>query len=302
MDSKLKRVSNPEKLRSSDSINPSPTLTHLEFTISDQEFRLIRELIYDLVGIQLNDNKKMLVISRLSRRLRELNIGSFGEYHDFITGTPAGTDELVNLINQITTNKTDFFRESHHFDFLNQEFLPAFFASGSHNLRIWSAGCSTGEEPYTIAMTVANFLESHQIRFNGWDIKILATDVDTNVLEKARIGIYRRVSLKDVPQPFRGKFFETHDHDSASIKPLLKELITFRRFNLTHQFPFQKGFDIIFCRNVLIYFSQTDRLKIIRKFNGVIRPEGYLLLGHSESLLVDDCGFHSIGNTIYAKS
>ena len=301
MDSKSNKEFNQAKSPFFRGISPERPTTHLEFTISDAEFALFRELIYDLIGIQLNENKKMLVISRLSRRLRSLQLSSFSQYYEFITQSATGTDELVNLINQITTNKTDFFREAHHFDFLQQDFLPKFLEKRQNNLRIWSAGCSSGEEPYTIAMSLLNFFISKNIRPESLDIKILATDIDTNVLEKASEGIYKNSIFSDIPSSYQQRFFEYHGPNQVRVKPMLQSLISFRRFNLIHPFPFKFGFDLIFCRNVLIYFKQSDRLQIVRKFNSVLRQNGYLILGHSESLLVDNCGFRSLGNTVYRK-
>jgi chemotaxis protein methyltransferase CheR len=287
----------------SHSSEPRPTpapLYNTQYSISEEEFQALRQLIYRLVGIQFNDQKKMLVISRLSKRLRELRFQSFSEYLHHVHNSPEREQELVNLINQITTNKTDYFREKHHFEYLQSVYLPSFTQAAAKNIRIWSAGCSSGEEPYTIAMVVAERMHESSAFRQGLDIKILATDVDTNVLAKAQVGRYPAEALNPVPAGLRARYFQQTGFEYQA-KPELQSLITFKRFNLMHEFPFHYGFNVIFCRNVLIYFSQEDRMQIIRKFSSCLRPDGLLILGHSESLLAENCGFRSLGNTIYQK-
>lgn len=273
-----------------------------EYAISDGEFRLFQELVHDLIGIQLNDNKKVLVLSRLSSRLRRLGLANFSEYHRYLVEEGAAKGELVQLINQITTNKTDFFREPHHFDYLQEQFLPAFVASRERKLRIWSAGCSSGEEPYTIAMVLLDFFQARRINVAALDVKVLATDIDTEVLARAQAGEYRLAALGDIPERYRRRFTESIDGQRFAMAAEPRNLISFRRFNLMHPFPFKHGFDIIFCRNVLIYFNNDDRMAIIGKFRGSTRPGGVLVLGHSETLLTDQCGYRGIGNTVYAKA
>ena len=272
-----------------------------QFHITNQEFEAFRSLIYHLIGIQLNEQKKMLVISRLSRRLRQLNLNSFSEYLAYLDQSSDKEDEIVNLINQMTTNKTDFFREGHHFDFLRNQFMPHLASQPAKNIRIWSAGCSSGEEPYTMAMVVDDFLRNNPQARIGLDLKILATDVDTNVLAHARTGIYQSEAIAPIPANYRNIYFNRTE-TGFQVSPRLQSIIAFKRFNLMHDFPFRYGFNLIFCRNVLIYFSQEDRLKIVRKFHSCLRPGGYLILGHSESLLADNCGFVSLGNTIYLRN
>ena len=168
----------------SPSSDPQSTRSpHTQFTITDQEFAAFRDLIYNLVGIQLNEQKRMLVISRLSKRLRQLDLSTFSEYLDYLNHSADQASELITLINQITTNKTDFFREDHHFKFLVSQFLPAFAQGHAHNLRIWSAGCSTGEEPYTLAMVLDEWFRQRPAAAHGLDLKILATDLAPSMLE-----------------------------------------------------------------------------------------------------------------------
>jgi len=268
--------------------------------LSDHEFYQIKDLVYSLIGLHLNDSKKMLVSSRLAKRLRVLNLSSISEYIKYLKENALGNTETIELINSITTNKTDFFRENHHFNFLKTTFIPNFIASKSHNLRIWSAGCSSGEEPYTLAMVFHAAFKSAGTSLASQDFKLLASDVDTSVLGKAKAGVYKLDALKDIPAEYQHSYLDIQK-DNFQIRKELKQLITFGRFNLTHPFPFKNGFDIIFCRNVLIYFKQEDRLKIISKFQQVLRPQGYLILGHSESLLADQFDFKNLGNTIYRK-
>jgi len=267
--------------------------------ITNKEFDDMRGLVYRLAGIHLNDSKKMLVVSRLSKRLRTLGFQSFGQYYTYLQDPNVAKDELVTFINQITTNKTDFFRENHHFEMLKTRILPARYArvnSGKQsNLRIWSAGCSTGEEPYTISMVLSRFLSDKK----HIDAKILATDLDTGVLAQAKDGVYRADRIQDIAPEIIHSSFLARENGDYEIRPELRALVHFGRFNLMHAFPFRAGFDIIFCRNVLIYFNNPDRKAIVQKFKSVLRPGGWLLLGHSESLVADGLGFESRGLTMY---
>jgi len=270
------------------------------FGISDDEFSLFQELIYKMVGIYLNQGKKMLLISRLSKRLRMLGMTTFRQYYDHLLSSSTDQDELVRFINQVTTNKTDFFREIHHFDQMKSRLLPMYVANskknGTKDIKIWSAGCSTGEEPYTIAITVAEYMKTLQA---GIPVKILATDIDTGVLKHAQEGVYRTDRLSGVPEELRASYFRHLPDGNWKVEPQVREMVKFGRFNLMHQFPFKFGFDLIFCRNVLIYFTPQDRRDLILKFRSMLRPSGCLILGHSESLIADGLGFKSLGMTIY---
>lgn len=272
----------------------------MEIDITDAEFDELREMIHSLIGITLNDNKKMLVISRLAKRLKVLGLRCFKDYVTYLRNSADADDELVELINSITTNKTDFFREAHHFNYLASTWLPQCFKSGHRDMRIWSAGCSSGEEPYTIAMVADKSFRDAGRQPQAAQLKILATDVDTSVLARGQKGEYRLESLKDIPQEYRLSSLKT-GASTFQMSRHLQDYITFGRFNLMHPFPFKYGFDIVFCRNVLIYFNNADRMSIIRKFHDVLREDGLLMLGHSESLLADQAGFINLGNTIYRK-
>ena len=267
--------------------------------ITDKEFTSFAELIYRLTGIYITENKRQLVISRLTKRLKLFDFDTFSQYYDFLHD-PAGVVEVREFINQITTNKTDFFREIHHFDFIRETMLPFLYKQNEHSIRFWSAGCSTGEEPYTLAITLLETIGSFESR-GPWDIKILATDLDTNVMKRTIAGVYEEEKLKPISSALRAKYFTPAGPGLFEAKPVLKNLITVKRLNLMDPYPFKKGFNGIFCRNVLIYFTQEDRKKVVKKMHAHVRSGGYLFLGHSESLLADTMGFGNLGNTIYQK-
>lgn len=258
------------------------------FTITDKEFSNFRSLILKEAGISLGDAKRQLVCSRLSRRLRALGLQTFSQYYDYLKSQDVQGQELLQMINCITTNKTDFFRERHHFDFLRNHVLAGIreqaVRGGPKRIRIWSAGCSTGEEPYTIAMTVKETLVS----LSGWDVKILASDIDTEVLRMAERGIYAAERLEGLPEEIRRKHFLRGKGEWGGclrVRPDLKELIAFRRINLTEDsWPVRTIFDAIFCRNVVIYFNHETQDSLFRRFASFLKEGGHLFVGHSESL------------------
>lgn len=272
------------------------------FDLTDNEFAKFKELIHRTSGIYLSEQKKKLVIARLSKRLRALELDSFTDYYRYIMEDPAGATEVNNLINRITTNKTDFFRERHHFDFLRDEIFPALIRAaesgvGPRRLRIWSAGCSTGEEPYSIAITTAEAFKS----LRGWDIKILATDLDTEVLHKAAAGSYPTQSVAPVAPEYLARYF-IRSGSTYTVSPTLKSMIAFRKLNFMDQsFPMKHPFDIIFCRNVIIYFDQATKASLLNKFHHHLKDHGYIFIGHSESLMNMKDRFKYIKNTIYKK-
>lgn len=270
------------------------------YEITDKEFDLFRGMIYRETGIDLSERKKRLVIARLSKRLRALNLESFTDYYNYLQEDRNADSELVLLINRITTNKTDYFREMHHFDYLKQELLPQIINAGekgaSRTLRIWSAGCSSGEEPYSLAMTVADTFT----KVRGWDIKILATDLDTDVLGKASQGLYNSMAVSPVPSAYMSKYFRRSGSD-YEVVPELKNMIYFRKLNLMNPFPMKKQFDIIFCRNVIIYFDAQTKHELMTKFHQQLKNQGHMFIGHSESLMHMKDKFRYIKNTIYQK-
>lgn len=258
--------------------------------MTTQDFDFIRNLAYQHTGIVLPERKRHLVYSRLCRRLRALKLANFAHYCQFLKNN---TDEINSFINALTTNLTSFFRESHHFDFLENRLIPQWQQRQRKRLRVWSSACSTGEEPYSIAMTLAQSFAGNQ-----WDLKILATDLDTNVLEKASAGIYPRESIDTVPLRFREKYL-THNGDKVKIKDNIQQLTYFKQLNLLEPWPMQGPFDAIFCRNVLIYFDVPTKKKIISKFREVLSEDGYLFIGHSETLTHISTEFELMGQTIY---
>lgn len=274
-------------------------------SLTSREFALFRELIYREAGIALSPSKQQLVESRLVKRLRSLGLSSFSEYYDYATTGDSTGQERLQLINCLTTNKTDFFRELHHFQYLQKTLFPAIEQkaneTGERRLRIWSAACSTGEEPYSLAMTVLDYFGPMSV--NGWDIRILASDVDTEVLARASAGRYEPDRLADAPAEIRKRYFtrtaKTADAD-FQVRPELQELVSFRRINFVDStWPIQTRFDIIFCRNVMIYFDEVTQDRLLSRFADVLVPEGHLFIGHSESILRLDNVYRSLGDTIY---
>jgi len=267
--------------------------------LDDKQFNLFREIIYREAGIKLSDMKKALVQSRLLRRLRELHIFSYDDYYSFLQDNY--TQEIINLINCITTNKTEFFREARHFDFMHQVVLPEYVGMKKKTLRIWSAGCSTGEEPYTIAITLLEFFKDMQMP----DIKILATDIDTHVLELALDGRYKKEILEMLNVDMLRRYFLKGSDVNLGfyrVKDHVKKYIYFRRLNLlSDHYPMKNQFDIIFCRNVIIYFDKETQKRLFGKFYQYLKDDGYLFLGHSESLTDENNRFTFQGNSIYRK-
>lgn len=257
------------------------------FELSDKEFMVIKDLVYNTIGVNLTTAKKALVISRLSTRLRELNLNSFTSYIKFIEENPR---ELEKLFNLITTNVTNFFRETHHFDFLVQEYFPVLETAVRNRLmpkkiRIWSAGCSTGEEPYTLGMVMDRYFSEKR----GWSMKILASDINTEALDKAQKGIYSMKEIEGIPYDFLKQYFVLGTGPNQGVfkvKEVIQKMITFRRLNLLscRGFPVSEPLNLIFCRNVFIYFNKETQNRVLDKFYDLLVPEGYLFLGHSESI------------------
>jgi len=272
----------------------------LDLQLSDQEFNFIRTVVEKNAGIILGANKRQLVQGRLARRIRELGLGSVAEYCDVIRN--GGPEELVSLINAITTNVTSFFRENHHFEALQAVMLPEAMGRNerTRRLRVWSAGCSSGEEPYSIAMASAEFLNGAR----GWDFKILATDIDSEVLSAAASGEYPVERLNGVSDERRRRWFTSDSGVSAGYvraRPELQSLITFRPLNLMGEWPMRGPFDVIFCRNVMIYFDQATRDRLVLRYASLLADGGYLCLGHSESIHMQHSRFKLVGRTIYRK-
>jgi chemotaxis protein methyltransferase CheR len=266
-----------------------------DFRMTDEDLRRITLRGQMAFGIELGESKRQMIYSRLSRRLRALGMSRFSDYLDFLD-TPEGAPEHEMFANALTTNLTAFFRESHHFDHFEHEMQGTARQPG--RLRIWSAGCSTGEEPYSLAM----ILQAHADKLGNRDRRILATDLDTGVLETASRGVYSAERLKGMPQRFRGPaFLGAAGPEGQTISEAVRNLVVFRALNLISAWPFKGKFDVIFCRNVLIYFSVEMRDRLINRFTELLHPRGLLYLGHSESILGSHPELSPEGHTIYRR-
>jgi chemotaxis protein methyltransferase CheR len=272
-----------------------------EFRFTEQDFARVRTLLYQYAGISLNDSKVDLVYGRLSRRLRATGYTDFKSYLAFVTSAHGGA-ELVNFVNALTTNLTAFFREPHHFDYLQQRLLPESMRwhDCDRRIRYWSAGCSTGEEAYSIAMVVREHLPAAR----DWDLKILATDLDSSVVEAARGGRYTAQRIAGLSRQRAAKWFHAmgdRGSDEVQIDASLRELVTFKQLNLMQQWPMRGPFDAIFCRNVVIYFDKPTQQNLFDRYADLLVEGGYLFLGHSESMYQLCDRFELIGQTIYRK-
>jgi chemotaxis protein methyltransferase CheR len=279
---------------------PGPAALLRPLSITESEFRRMRALVHTETGIALSDGKRQMVCSRLGKRLRFWGYTTFGEYWEHLRQADPDGEELVRLINAITTNKTDFFREAHHFECLRSSVLPGLAARGGpQRLRIWSAGCSSGQEAYSIAVTVLAGLT----RPAGWDIRILASDIDTDVLAAGNAAVYPVDDTSSVPGALFPRLFEARGSGSTvRVRDEVRRLVVFRRINLRAEpWPIRTLFDCIFCRNVVIYFDKELQARLVRRLVDYLQPGGYLFLGHSESLLGVRVGLHYVANTVYRK-
>jgi chemotaxis protein methyltransferase CheR len=267
-------------------------------TLTDKEFEQFQTLIYQQVGIKLEYPKRTLLVSRLSKRLRELELGSFQAYYDCVS-RKGGEEELTRLLDLISTNKTDFYREPFHFEFLRDQVLPE--VQGTKILRVWSSASSSGEEPYSIAMSLRDALPD----ISRWDIKILASDISTRVLAKAALGMYEKERVSQLPKDLVHRHFlcgKGPQVGKFKVRPDVAKLVAFRRINLMDPtFPIRSPLDVIFCRNVMIYFDRPTQSRLIGKFFRYLRPGGYLFIGHSESLQWIEHQFTYLRPTIYQK-
>lgn len=269
-----------------------------EFKFSKKDFKYIRDLINDHTGIVLAEHKIDMVYGRLSRRLRELNLDSFDSY---LSSLENDEQELIHFVNALTTNLTAFFRESHHFDFLASKLIPQIMKNkASRRLRIWSAGCSSGEEPYTIAMTVRSIIPAN----SGWDVKILATDLDSNMVEKGSAGIYTEERVTGLSDQQMKKWVKKGKGDTEGMVKMdarLRDMITFKQLNLMHDWPMKGPFDLIFCRNVVIYFNKETQAILFDRYADMLVDDGHLFIGHSESMYKICDRFKLLGQTIYKR-
>lgn len=287
--------------RTTAAVPNAPATTSREFPFEQTHFDFIARLIRQLAGIALARHKTEMVYARLSRRLRELGLADFDAYCGLLD-SPEGAGEVGFLVNALTTNLTSFFRERHHFDHLARTALPEAITrrmdGGPARLRLWSAGCSSGQEPYTIAMVVATTVPD----LRHWDARILATDIDTHMVETARRGTYPSDTAADIPAALRERFTR-RERGGASIHmgEEIRRLVAFKPLNLLEPWPMKGPFDAIFCRNVLIYFDRVGRTQVIEGFARMLRPDGHLYLGHSESLYGLSALFRPTGPTTYRR-
>jgi chemotaxis protein methyltransferase CheR len=273
-------------------------------TMSNAEFRRLSEFVFDLCGIKISPVKKVMLEGRLQKRLKSLGIGSYGEYCDYLFNAPDRENEFARMIDCVTTNKTDFFREPIHFRFLTDTLLPEFANAAGDNAKkmtIWSAGCSSGEEPYTLAMVLSDFAS----QCPGFQFSIFATDISNKVLEKARLGIYDEELVACVPLSMKQKYLlrgKNRQKRLARIAPAIRTLVQFRRVNLMDDriMP-QESLDVIFCRNVIIYFNRETQFKLIEKLCSYLKTGGYLFLGHSETTQGFTLPLTRVTSTIYRK-
>ncbi len=267
--------------------------------MSDRDLHTFMELVHEKCGIKLTASKRSMISARLQKRLRALKLQSFDDYFAYLHSQEGNEREIVPMIDVITTNKTEFFREKAHFDYLTERWLPSLKRPGSGlNLRAWSAGCSTGEEPYTLAMVLTEFLEKHH-----GDFSILATDISTKVLMQAHQAIYPTDVVQSVPPDLHRKYLLRGTKSRQGffrVIPELREKIIFRRLNLMDpSYGITQPLDILFCRNVIIYFDIETTRRIMLKFSQVLKPDGLLFIGHSETLHGLDLPFEKIAPTIY---
>jgi chemotaxis protein methyltransferase CheR len=287
-------------------MNDRTTFSTWAKPMTQTEFTRFSEFIIGQCGIKMPPSKKIMLEARLQKRLRALGIPTYGEYLKHVLGEGA-RDELVHMLDAVTTNKTDFFREPVHFQYLAQTVLPEALTERIHTkaparpFRVWSAGCSTGEEPYTLAMVLTEFTHQHpDLKFS-----LVATDISTRVLDRAREGVYDADRVQSVPLALKQKYLlRSKDHNKNLVRmvPQLRTAVLFDRLNLMEEtFSFSDALDVIFCRNVIIYFDRGTQERLISRFCRVLRPEGYLFLGHSESVHGFDLPLRRITSTVYRK-
>ncbi|MCP4433320.1 MAG: protein-glutamate O-methyltransferase CheR [Gammaproteobacteria bacterium] len=271
-----------------------------EFEFTSEDFDFLRGIVTKTTGIVAPDDKYTMYYSRLARRLRTLGLSTFAAYRDFLKNNQE--TESIELVNAVTTNLTSFFREKHHFDYIRDTLIPKKASEGDYTLRIWSAGCSTGEEPYTIAMTLLDAISDNSSSPDRWDIKILATDIDSNVLKTGSAGVYDASRVSSLDVGILRRYFKKgsgSNQGKVRVNPILQEHIQFKQLNLLHDWPINDRMDYIFCRNVVIYFDKETKAGLVNRFASQLKDDGILFMGHSESLYKTSDRFSLLGKTIY---
>lgn len=274
------------------------TMMEQQFPLNNDLFSRFRSLVYRECGINLTDHKRAMFTSRLQKRLSQLRLTSFQDYYDLVIGGHSDS-ELTTMLDYISTNQTEFFREPHHFTFLRERVLPELEVDKT--VRIWSTACSSGEEPYSIAMTLSDAIASP----STWNCRILASDISTRMLAKAATGQYSHARINSLQSDLVRRHFllGKGDHmDLVKIKPHIANMAVFRRINLMDdRYPIKSLLDVIFCRNVMIYFDRKTQAAVLAKLSRYLKPGGYLFIGHSESLHGISRELHYVAPTIYRK-
>jgi len=272
-------------------------------TMSDKEFRQLGDYIYQNFGIRMPNEKHVMLQARLQKRLKEHNMTNFTQYIDYVMSPAGQSGELIEMVNQVSTNKTDFFREAQHFDFMTNTTLTEYKndPAQSTKIKIWSSASSSGEEPYTIAMVMDNWCKQNP----GYDFSVFGTDISTKVLQNCVDAVYTMDKIQPIPLEFKKKYLLKHKDPSVQnvrIKPELRQKCSFARLNLMDDYyPINETFDIVFCRNVLIYFDKETQEKVINKLCTKLRKGGYFFLGHSESIMDINVPLKQIKPTIFVK-
>lgn len=270
-------------------------------TLSDSEFKKLSDFIQTNYGIKMPPAKKIVLQGRLQKRLKELQIPDFKSYVEYLFSNQ-DHGEVIHMMDVVSTNKTDFFREPIHFDFLRKSILPEFMAQhGRGQIKIWSAGCSSGEEPYTMAIVLEEFKESHP----GFDYAITATDISTAVLQHGANGVYKEEKIEIIPVNLKRKYFlKSKDRTNPQVRLIkpIRNKVNFQRLNfMDNTYQINEVFDVIFCRNALIYFERENQECVINKLATKLKPNGYFFLGHSESITNMKVPFKSVQPTIFRK-
>ncbi|MDD2279202.1 MAG: protein-glutamate O-methyltransferase [Bacteroidales bacterium] len=271
--------------------------------LTHDEFDKLSKFIYKESGIKMPPVKKVMLQSRLQKRLRHLNILNFKDYIDYVFSKDGLNDELIHMLDVVSTNKTDFFREPVHFDFLSKEALPQFILDNNNpkTIKVWSAGCSSGEEPYTLAIVLEDFAEKNP----GFDYSIVGTDISTDILQKAVDAVYKDDRVQVIPIETKRKYFlRSKDRVNSTVKvaPNLRRKVRFGRLNfMDSYYDVPEMFDVVFCRNVLIYFDRETQEKVIQKLCAKLKPNGYFFLGHSESIMNMDVPLKQVKPTIFRR-
>jgi chemotaxis protein methyltransferase CheR len=274
------------------------TMTEQEHPLNNDVFKRFRALVYRECGINLTDHKRAMFSSRLQKRLSQLGLTSFQDYYDLVVGGHSDA-ELTTMLDCISTNQTEFFREPHHFTFLRERVLPELAVDKT--VRIWSTACSSGEEPYSIAMTLSDTIDSP----STWNCRILASDISTRMLAKAATGQYSHEKINSLSSDLVRRHFllgKGSRRELVKIKPHIANMAVFRRINLMDdRYPIKSLLDVIFCRNVMIYFDRETQAKVLARLSRYLKPGGYLFLGHSETMQGISDAFHYVAPTIYRK-